>query len=71
MRFPFELYSLYKYVVRGVEGDRRNILHEGLVSLGCGFLRAKLGQQIQASFVVQRYVSTGANLKGEKFYICT
>ena len=65
---PFLRFSLYTYVVRGLEGDCRNIFHEGLV---CGSLRAVLEQQFKATFVVRRYVSKGANLKLDKFYICT
>ena len=60
-------FPLYKYVVGGVEGDCRNIFHERFV---CGFLRAVLAQQFQASLVVWRYVSTGAYLRWENFYIC-
>ena len=45
---PFVGFPLYKYVVGGVKGDCRNIFHERSV---CGFLRAVLEQQFQASFV--------------------
>ena len=68
MGVPFVGFPLYKYVVGGVKGDCRNIFHERSV---CGFLRAVLEQQHQASLVVWRYVSTGANLKWDNFYICT
>ena len=72
VRVPFVRFSLYKYVVRGIEGDRRNIFHECLV---CGFLSAVhelLEQQFQASLVVRRFVFRGANLKRNYFYIlCT
>ena len=60
VRVPFVRFSLYKYVVRGIEGDRRNIFHECLV---CGFLSAVhelLEQQFQASLVVRRFVFRGA-----------
>ena len=46
---PFVGFPLYKYVVGGVKGDCRNIFHERSV---CGFLRAVLEQQFQASLVV-------------------
>ena len=46
MGVPFVGFPLYKYVVGGVEGDRRNIFHE---RFACGFLRAVLEQQFQAS----------------------
>ena len=65
---PIVGFLLYKYVVGGVKGDCRNIFHERSV---CGFLRAVLEQQFQARLVVWSYVSAGANLKWENFYICT
>ena len=46
MGVPFVGFPLYKYVVGGVEGDRRNIFHE---RFACGFLRAVHEQQFQAS----------------------
>ena len=64
MGVPFVGFPLYKYVV-GVKGDCRNIFHERSV---CGFLRAVLEQQFQASLVVWRYVSMGANLKWDNFF---
>ena len=59
MGVPFVGFPLYKYVVGGVKGDCRNIFHERSV---CGFLRAVLDQQFQASLVVWRYISTGYSL---------
>ena len=52
----------------GVGGDRRNILNECLV---CGFQQYLNSSFRQALVSVSVYVSTGANLKWDKFYICT
>ena len=41
---PFVGFPLYKYVVRGVKVDCRNIFHECSV---CGFLRAVLEQHFR------------------------
>ena len=60
---------LYKCVVGGVKGDCRNILHDVLYVVSFKqYLNTE--QQFQASLVVWRFVSTGAKLKWDNFYIC-
>ena len=56
-------FSLYRYVEGGVRGECRNIV------LYVVSFNQYLEQQFQASLVVWRYVSMGANLKWNNFDI--